>query len=54
MRAARCTSLVVIMPSGPVGVTIARSTFSLRASARTAGVALMPCASGVAAVGASA
>ena len=39
-RAARFTSSVLTVPPGPLGSTLARSTFRLRASARTAGVAL--------------
>ena len=38
-RAALFTSSVVAVPPGPVGFTVPRSTFRLRASARTAGVA---------------
>ncbi|MNC86311.1 hypothetical protein D3C83_19630 [compost metagenome] len=51
--AARCTSAAVISPSEPVGVTMARSTLSLRASTRTAGVTLMPADTGGGAAGAS-
>ena len=40
IRATRSTSRTVTVSFGPLGVTIARSTSSLRASARTAGVAL--------------
>ena len=40
----RCTSAAVIMPSGPLGVMMVRSTLSRCASARTAGVTLRPAA----------
>jgi len=40
--AARLTSSIVATPSRPVARTRARSTPSLRASARTAGIALTP------------
>src|SRR5690606_29304581 len=40
--AARFTSAIVTTPSAPVPVTRLRSTRSLRASARTAGIALTP------------